>query len=423
MTTIDEEYTSALELVSAAPSGKEILQSLSSAAESLAKKVFEEEPDAQAESFFSQLLSKLNRPDARLILDLLGREEVEQVFHKNFVLVFARILTYVRTLDTRSPLERLSPIIDLFTAIASQGKAWACHHEAAAHPIHDKKERLKRRQALLHEEHIRSQAVTLPLLESIWHSLIPILLPRGAASLFLPKGGSLFHSRIDKALGESPCTVCSLDQAERILRKMKVNAIYWLLSALQQWLNSEKLEPPNYNLSSDLTDSIESLLDPLRSAFLPMELSKETPASPKAIASSITRTLLFILESVSLESLLISGWLNICESFQSSLHTEAELEALTEAMSHDDRLIRAVLRLATPTINIGPSGAKDLSGSFWSMLMQGLTSSMTDIVIEDALSSVDWESAQRMVLDRIRWFLFSPYGDEAFATWLKGLNH
>lgn len=423
MTTIDDEYVSALELVRSASSGQEILQSLSSVAGSLTKKVFEASLGTRAESAFSKIISRLNRPDARLILDLLGREEVEQIVHKNCVFVFARILTLVRAFDSHPPLERLAPLIDLFAAIAPQAKEWACHHEAASHPIHDKKERLKRRQALLHEEQTRTQAASQLLLESIRASLIPILLPKGAASLYLPKGGSLLHSHIDKALNEPLCTNSSLEHEEKLLRDLKVTIMYWLLSALCQRLGSEKFDPPNYNLPNDLTTSIESLLEPLRSAFLPMELSKETPASPNAIASSIARTLLFLVESTSLESILVSGWLSISGSFESFLHTEAELETLTETMSHDDRLIRAILHLATPTIDLGPSGAKDLTGSFWSMLLQGLTSSMTDIVIEDALSSVDWESAQRMVLDRIRWFFFSPYGDRAVATWVKSMNH
>ena len=181
MTTIEDEFVSALELVGLVPSGQEILQSLSSVAGSLTKKVFEPSLGTQVESIFSQILSRLNRPDARLILDLLGREEVEQIVYKNCVLVFARILTLVRAFDSRAPLERLTPLIDLFAAIAPQAKAWACHHEAASHPIHDKKERLKRRQALLHEDQTRTAAASRLLLESIRVSLIPILLPQGAA--------------------------------------------------------------------------------------------------------------------------------------------------------------------------------------------------------------------------------------------------
>jgi hypothetical protein len=418
VTSLDEEYKSALELIGSALPSQEILQSIALAAESLTKKAFEA-PNTQEASITSKIFSILNRPDTQLILNLLGHEEVQQVIYKNCVLAFARILAHVRTIDSGSTIERLDPLIDLIAAVAPQAQSWACCHEETSHPIHDKKERLKRRRALLHEEQTQAQNATLTLLESLWSRFIPILLPKGAASLYLPKGGSLLLPSINKALGKPPIAHASLELAEKFIRESKVSFLYWLLSTLSQRLGSGKLEPPNYDLPIDRISTIESFLEPLRTAFLPINLSQETSAPPNAIASSIARTLLFLIEGSSLEFVFITGWLNVCGARHTIFHSESELETLIETLSHDDRIIRTILHLVTPTINLGLSNTKDLTASFWGMVMHGLTSSMTDIVIEDTLSSFDWESAQRMVLDRFRWFFYSPYGDRAISSWIK----
>jgi hypothetical protein len=418
VTTLEEEFESALKLIGSAPLGQEVLQSLSSVAKSLTQPVFGVPEGKLTVSPLSQILSGLNGPAGQLILGFLGREGVQQILHKNCVLAFGRILNVVRAYDTQSPTERLVPLIDLLSAIAPQAQAWARHHEAVAQPVHDKKERLKRRHAMLHEEQTHTHKATCALLESLWSRLIPILLPHGAASLYLPEGGSLLLPHIDKGLCNPTFLHSPSEQAEKFIRDAKVSVMCWLLGALRQWLGSEKPEPPNYDIPRELAASIEPLVAQLRTAFVPIELAPETSISPATVAPLIARTLLLLVQSTSLESLLMTGWLNICRSSESVPHTEGELETQIEALSHDERLIKTVLHRTAPTIDIGGPHTKDLTGSFWGMLMHGLTSSMTDVLIEDTLSSFDWESAQRMVLDRFRWFLFSPYADGAVASWI-----
>ena len=402
MKPLDEEFSEAQELVRSAPLGHEVLQSLPIVSESLAKK---------AESGLSGFA-------AQFVMSLLGRQGVTQAIHKNCVFVLARLLTRARAYDGATPQERVKPLIHLLSVIAPQAKRWAACHEASAHPIHDKKERARRRRLVLHEEKANVSQATHALLEALWHNLIPILLPCGASSLYLPAGGSFLLSHIDKEIKNPSFIFSSPEWAEKTVRELKTSVMYWILNSVKQHLGNEKDSIPRYTIPPDLIASILPIIEPVRTAFMLTDLpqTQDDPLPPEAIASSVVRFLLFFVQSFSAEAALTSGWLNMVASSESVVHTEQELEELIETVSRDDRLIKKILHLVAPTIDIGPSTSKNLS--FWGIVMDGLTSALTDVFIEDTLGSFDWEGAQRTVLDRLRWFFFSPYADEAFSQLL-----
>jgi hypothetical protein len=156
----------------------------------------------------------------------------------------------------------------------------------------------------------------------------------------------------------------------------------------------------------------------LLSTFVPTEPSNGAPLKASSIAPHVAQVLLFFSQSVSMVSVVTMVLRTVCDSSKTLLHTEEDLETLIGTLGPDERLIRTIVRLATPPIEIGSSGTRDLSTSFWNMLVQGLTSTVHDTLVEDALSSFDWERAQRTVLDRLHWFFFSPYADEAITSWL-----
>jgi hypothetical protein len=271
---------------------------------------------------------------------------------------------------------------------------------------------------LLQEEQTQAHNATRALLEALWHKLVPILLPDGAASLYLPKGGSLLLPHIDQHLQNPTFLYSHGEQAEKFLRELKVALLYWALTSLRQQLDAKTCLIPSYDLSSNIISSIEPLLSLFHAAFITFELPKENAPSPNAVALAIARTLFYMVQSTSLESILMKTWLTATQSSEKMLRSENELEECIDAFSHDDRLIKTFLHLTTPSIDMSTPQAKDLTGAFWGMLVHGLTSSMRDVLIEDALGSLDWELAQRTVLDRLHWFFFSPYADEAMATWL-----
>ena len=399
MTALDDEYASALERIQSAPRGPEVLAVLPALADSFAAMV------SQA------------APSFGLVFQLFGRQGIVDIIHKNFVLIFGRLLLRARAFDGGSLQERIEPLVSFLYTAASHAKQWAVRHEEAVHPLHDKKERLKRRHTLVHEEQTHASQAAEALLKVLWYKAIPILFPEGAASLYLPAGGSLLLSTIDKELSSPSFLPASPDQSEKISRSLKTAFLYWALDSARQ--NIGKGAVPRYDVAPELLNTIESLLPSLREAFLTFDLPKEDSLSPSAAAEPLARSLLFLVQSFPLESVLTSTLLAFSGSPETLFHTEGELDALIDQLGRDDRPARAVLQLITPAVDLGLAEGKALSMSFWGMLMQGLTSTVTDAVVEDALASFDWEGAQKTVLARLRWFLFSPYADEAVVAWTQ----
>ena len=392
-----EDFASALEFIRLAPSGQKVLDSLRPLSETLLEKFGEH----------------LQGPIPKTALALFGREKAIEIIYANCVLFASRLLSRAREYDSLPPKDRAAPIIALLSAAAARAEPWAVHLESALRPIHDKKERTKRRHLVTREEQTHALHAAVSLVDALWKWLLSIVAPNGAASLSLPRGGTFLISFIDEQLKSPSFVPSSPEQKEETLRILKTSLLYWLFSEVQRQLDNNVFETPHYDVPADLVAAVEPLLAPLRTAFLPADLPSAD--SPSAIASVVVQFLFLFIHSFSLEASLTTAWLSLSAS--PALHAERELETLIESLSHDDRPVRTILNLIAPKIELGPPGAKNLTASFWGLLIQGLTSTVSSFLLEDALSSFDWEGTQRTVLDRLRWFFLSPYADEAIVLW------
>ena len=398
MTDIDDEHAAALGLIQSTPRGPEVIAALPSLADSFATRVSN------------------SVPSVGLVFQLFGRQAIVDAIHTNFVLMLGRLLVRARAFDSASLQDRTVPLVQLLSIAAAKSKQWASRHEEAVHPIHDKKERLKHRRTLAHEEKSRSPAAAEALVKALWSAITPILFPKGSSSLFLPAGGSLLLSIIDKELDNPSLLRASPDQSEKIARAAKTVLLFWALERLRAGLRPE--ETPRYTVPPELLGAIEPFLPSLRDAFITFTLPDDHTVAPKTVAETLARSLLSFTQSFPLESILMTVVLDFSE-VPALFRTEKQLDALIDQLSHDEGIARTIIGLATPTIDLGLSGDRDLSSSFWGLLMQGLTSAVADTVIAEILESFDWENAQKTVLERLRWFLFSSYADEAVKEWVQ----
>lgn len=417
MTSLDEELVASQKHIDSLPSGPQILSETENFASFLTTYVYDCVEGASAP------LSSISLPfgaSAKMILSMIGPKGLHELLYKNILLVLGRLFNATRAYDDLPLQDKLPVVVSFLQAITTHSQAWDLHLGASFQETHDKKERLKRRHALKHTDPIASHTSAITLLNTIYRHLLPITLPNGAASLYLPPGGAMFHSWINEALKKEIVTEQIAHSVDQYLRQIKVNGLYQLLTNIRNHLLVFSLQQVQRKFPETLPDAIEPLL-PLAKVFAPGAVSTEDSLPTTASANAVANCLLGVIDLYPPSFLISAGYLEIVHGLSKgfSVRSESDLELLIEQLSHSEQLAKTAIHLCTQQPDISPSLNVDPLSSVWGMVLHGLTSSVREFLTQDTLDSYEWEATQKSILDRVHWFILSPYFDQAVIKWIS----
>lgn len=363
--------------------------------------------------------SFVNDETVKIAVFLLGKEGCRVLLENNALLLLARLLAFATSVDARSLEEKLSIAIRSVLLLTPHVDEWSHFLEESTQPIHDKKERRNRRRALQHETRQRPADAVKELWSAAIVRLVSILLPSGAASLYLPKGGSMFVPKLQQLIDHALPSIGSWLEERLFQRPMKIDMLYWLFSALRFSLSSTQQlggKPPALKNSSALGAQLEPAVLPLLNAFVPGIFSLGAEVRANLIAWKTVDAMANFLNETSVVSLVISGCCRLGRETAGNTHrSERELDELIDALGHDERLVRTIISRVVPQPDLPVSSEVGTVAVFFNLLVYGLKASASEIMTQGALRSFDWERAQQTALERVTWFVLSPYFDHALV--------
>ena len=415
------EYQSVLKLLSGQALGQDLLQELSSCSHFLGETVFDAFEGKRTLPPSLQRLEGLLKSDAvKMSFFLLKREGIEDLIEKNLTLMIGRVLQTAQNLDSLLLPEKVSSFLRIVHIFSSHAEVWYGFFEKSMQPIHDKKSRRERRHEVRKEmEHLASETV-IHLSEELVHILKGCFLPKGASSLYLPEGGELFLPRLQEMIDGALPSIVQWVETVLSQRELKINFLYWLYSSLRGWVIKEpRLEEPG-NLPLSFPDQVSEFIpifSLLCKIFLPT-LPIGPSIDPQVVASQAIKAVASSLQTLSCESLLVKGFLSWSKIITMSYphHSDQELDQLIEAIASDIRLPEAIAKSLIPSPDLPVPTKKESIFAFFGLVLYGLKASAKEVLVQGALSSLDWEEAQGVCLERFRWFVLSPYFDQAILN-------
>jgi hypothetical protein len=415
------EYQSALKVLSGHIRGQELLRELASCSHFFGEIVFDVFEGKRTLHPSLQSLEDLLKSDAvKMVFFLLKREGVEDLIGKNLILLVGRALSIAQNLDSPALSEKLSFFLRIMRIFSSHAEAWHGFFEKSMRPIHDKKSRRERRHEVRKEIDQLSSETIFHLSNEVVQTLMRYFLPKGAASLYLPDGGELFLPRLQEMIEGALPSIVQYVETVLSQRELKINFLYWLYSNLRGW-TLKKTKPSDQAktlLSSpDQLSEFTPSLSLLCKIFLPT-LPIGTSIDLQPVASQAIETIASSLQTLSCESLLVEGCLSWSTIMALSYprHTDQELDHVIETIASDIRLPEAIAKSLIPSPDLPVPTKKESIFAFFGLVMYGLKASAKEVLVQGALSSVDWEEAQGVCLERFKWFILSPYFDQLITT-------
>ncbi len=419
MSSPADEVASAVALLRSAPRGGELLQRLSSASLELGEALFQaiEGTLDERSPFFSLATPLVRHESVKMAIVLLGKKGVVEILEKNLLLLLGRIVPYVRSLDAMSLDEKVAWGIQGLSMAAKYIEEWHISLEERTRYIHDKKERRARR-------HLLQRTTRKLLVPSHPHPcsracarLLSIVVPDGAASLYLPQGGSFFLPRLQELLDTSLPHVGLWLEEHGLRRDVKIDCLYWLYSMVYELMTDQSPPSkagPKLTTLSALTQRLQPCLLPLFRAFMPSLCTLGSQLRTEVIAWKAVELLGRALGNVSLESLLINTLLRYSNVANMSLshHDERGLDTLIDTMAGDERIIRGIIHSVVPQPNLPLADKANAVSVFFNLVLYGLKASASEIMTQGALSAFQWKEIQQEVLERFRWFALSPHCDQ-----------
>ena len=410
-----DEVESALQTIHSIIGGKECLVKLTELSAVLGEYFCDVVEEKQRPPEFFKHLT--GHGQTKMAVWLLGREKISAIIEKNLVLFLSRIATAIEPINLLSPQEKTAIIIRKLDSFSTLARAWSVHLQESTQHVHDKKERRLRRQAHQHNAAHEIKSSIPSLLEGVVHRLLSLLLPEGGKSLYLPSGGAaLLAPKIDEML-ETAIPSLSLWMAEFMARRdLKIDMLYQLYSGLYRWtqIDTPLSEPSSIKNPSSSLPSLEPVLECLLQTFAPMVLTSKIDLSMETVAEKITEKLIR-LSSNPLEPLAIQMFRKALTALSSTapLHSEKDLEQLIQLMSHDEKILRALIKTVIPPPDLPVPKRANIQSVFCELLLYGLKASATEAMAQGAIQTLPWEECQQTMLERFRWFALSPYFDVA----------
>lgn len=420
MKTPSDEYAFAVDFLGTVPHGRELIHEVTAFSRFLGNAAYElfegkKEPPQAFLPFFEKLLT---HDVAKMAFCFLGKQGVADIIEKNLILFLSRFFSASRAVDILPLHDKLSFFVQSMTILSSQSFEWTKRLEESSLHIHDKKERRHRRHHLQHDLKHRIVESHPLRCEKVLRNVLSVLLPNGASSLYLPPGGELFIPKLQEMV-DSAIPSCAVWIVETLFRReLKVDGLYYVYTQIPVWVTkeaslpvkSETAEPP-----SDLVASLTSAIPYLRQAFFPRFDSPESFATPDIVAFTLIDWIGLLLQRVSLESLLASGCIYIAKmtSISFTNHSDRELDQVIETLSNDERIVRAIIKKIFPSPDLPAPKRRGAAAVFFELVMYGLKASASELLAKGTLATSNWEEIQHDALERIRWFVLSPYFDQA----------
>jgi len=350
---------------------------------------------ARAKGLVDPLLEKFGAM-ARMAVQFVGRELVEETIEKNLILLIARLLKLTEQFDKASIDKKLDILQTVVETFIDEASLWSEELEEMYVHIHSKKERRERRHHRPHHE-------LAPLRVSVVEKLVPLLLPEGIASLYLPPSVSLIRSQLEKKLDISSF----LDNVLVALfeRPNKINLLFSAFSSLHIWAcMGSGLPATEEEISEQHIDRMTPAIERFICLFIPSFSERAHLLPKRMIAEKALSLFLGYCQCISLGDLLVNLVLK-----SPLAHSEESLKKLIERISQDECAVRKVIsRLFPPSISKLPE-----TPSFFEILSFGLKTSATSFVADSLLSSTDWPDVLFDLFDRMRLFVLSPYFERA----------
>ncbi len=414
------EYDLALKALSETSNGPELILEAGAFSQLLCETVFNElEGKGDPLSGLHSLAAALLKSDAvRMAFCLMGRTLFIDVLEKNCILLVGRLIAFAQSVDALSLDEKLLHSIQGIRILASQAHEWNHFLDESTRHVHDKKERRSRRHVLQQEMKLRAADALPQLWEAVFHRFLPVLLPNGVASLYLPPGVAMFLPKLQEMLNASVPQIGVWLEGYLFQRELKFDLLYRLYEGLREWLTQDNQlshkSAPLPSLSAHIVQ-LEPAISPLCHAFIPSVFSLGSEVKVDLIASKAVEFLGRGLMAVSLEGLLVKGLLRSAKmaSAKPALYTERELDALIDGISSDERIIRGIVQLIIPSPDIPLTENAGTLSTFFNLVLYGLKASATEVLTQGALAAFNWQDAQQTFLERFRWFVLSPYCDRA----------
>lgn len=402
------EYQSIQQLMSSTLFGKDLLKECSHFSALLTDSLFTALERTGEASF-------LKNDGVRFVCSLLGRDGVVDLIEKNLTLILGRLLVVARNIDALPLHEKASLGIQAISTFSSRAAEWNAYLEETTRPIHDKKIRRERRHLLQQEGRLLSAEEVPALWEGVFRKLLYLLLPKGAASLYLPPGGEVFVPKIQEMIESSLPSITAWCEQQVFRRDVKIDLLYRLYSKIRSLsaegtpLQSEETVP------ADLVAGLEPVISPLCHTFIPSLFALGSGVRPELIATKAVEIILSLLRSLSVESLFVIGCFRLAKlsSLPLPQYTDKELDELMDSLSNDERVVRAIIKGVIPSPELPAVTQGGAAAVLFELVLYGLKASASEMMTQGALSSFNWKEAQSVCFERLRWFVLSPYFDHA----------
>jgi len=328
----------------------------------------------------------------QMVVQFIGQERILEIIEKNLILLAYRSCRALDSFDESGLEHKLAYIVDLLVLLSKEGEAWCSHMQETLSPVHNKKERRRRREGL-HEVDL-SQVIA-----ETASALRPLLFPEGYDSLFLPAGAHMILSRAEKKIDYGSIAKKCVEML--FCRDNKMNLLYRAIAALHKKALSRDPISCDESIPQEIVDRLSPSIEPLVRVFV-RPLASISHVIPKEMVAS--KLLLVIAGGVGqirrhLFSVLFSS---------EKRHGERALVGLIERVSEDERAARALIMRCMPESTSLPKGP---SPSFFELISFGLKNSASHFAVENILSSVDWKGSALSVLETIRYFVGSAHCD------------
>ena len=350
---------------------------------------------SRAKDLVDPLLDKFGAL-ARMAVQFVGRELIEETIEKNLVLLIARLLKLIEQFDNASNDIKLDVLQTVFEVFIDEASLWFEELEERYVRLHSKKERRERRHHRPHHE-------LAPLRASLVEQLLPFLLPEGIDSLYLPPSVSLIRSQLEKKFDIT--TFLDSMLVALFERPNKINFLFSAFSSLHIWAcMGSGLPSAGEEMSEQHVERMVPSIERFICLFIPSFGEKVHLLPKRMIAEKALSLYLGCCKDVSFGDLLANLVLK-----SPLAHSEESLKKLIERISQDERAVRKVfLRLFPPSMTQLPE-----TPSFLELLSFGLKTSATSFVADSLLSSTDWSDVLFDLFDRTRLFTLSPYFERA----------
>jgi hypothetical protein len=330
---------------------------------------------------------------AQTALSFISADGSIEIINKNLVLVVYRMCELAKRFDALPLFDKMKIVFDILEIFHEEQTSWMEEYERRTEPVHDKKERRKRRKELF--ESLEESGSDLANCKAFLKGAVDSLLPQGSESLILPGFARMFvpknyvHENLEKAT-----PLCARLVASRV---WKESLLFYIITFLfrdgKANLRMRETERVSCEASKEVFDKAERASTHLLRIFSAIEPSFQFFPKEESAQKAIDLLNEFF-ETFSLERL----FLQVISLFSGANRTisTAKLENCIDAISGDPKciafLLKKLMRPNQPVVEISAKPAlKDL-------LIVGFQGAMIETAVKEKAAQLVYEEIPLKVL-------------------------